>query len=96
MLPQGGFWSAFTAAPLYENEPPLLEGEQPWLVGLRKLLLNENSMIVELGINFDHIKNKTWTVLNPLRRPDQHIMDDADLAGPLLFGFCFGMFLLLV
>lgn len=23
-------------------------------------------------------------------------MDDADLAGPLLFGFCFGMFLLLV
>lgn len=22
-------------------------------------------------------------------------MDDADLAGPLLFGFCFGMFLLL-
>lgn len=28
MLPQGGFWSAFTAAPLYENEPPLLEGGQ--------------------------------------------------------------------
>ena len=27
MLSPGGFWSAFTAAPLYENEPPLLEGE---------------------------------------------------------------------
>lgn len=26
MLQQGGFWSAFTAAPVYENEPPLLEG----------------------------------------------------------------------
>ena len=26
MLSPGGFWSAFTAAPLYENEPPLLEG----------------------------------------------------------------------
>lgn len=26
MLAQGGFWSAFTAAPLYENEAPLLEG----------------------------------------------------------------------
>lgn len=50
----------------------------------------------ELGINFEHIKTKSWTVLNPLRRPDQHIMDDADLAGPILFCFCFGMFLLLV
>ena len=28
MLAQGGFWSAFTAAPLYENEQPLLEGMQ--------------------------------------------------------------------
>ena len=27
MLAQGGFWSAFTAAPLFENEAPLLEGE---------------------------------------------------------------------
>jgi hypothetical protein len=27
MLAQAGFWSAFTAAPLYENEPPLLEGD---------------------------------------------------------------------
>ena len=26
MLAQGGFWTAFTAAPLYENEQPLLEG----------------------------------------------------------------------
>ena len=50
----------------------------------------------ELGVNFGHIKSKTWTVLNPLRKPDPHIMDDADLAGPMLFSFCFGMFLLLV
>ncbi|EIM83105.1 Yip1 domain-containing protein [Stereum hirsutum FP-91666 SS1] len=34
------------------------------------------------------------TVLNPLRRVDERIMDDADLAGPLLFCFCFGTFLL--
>ena len=26
MLSQGGFLSAFTAAPIYEGEPPLLEG----------------------------------------------------------------------
>ena len=31
MLPQGGFWSAFTAAPLYEGESPLLEGASPLL-----------------------------------------------------------------
>jgi len=66
--------SAFTAAPIYEGEPPLLE---------------------ELGVNFDHIKSKSLTVLNPLRRPEQNIMDDADLAGPILFCFCFGTFLLL-
>ena len=35
-------------------------------------------------------------VLNPLRNVDEHIMDDADLAGPLIFCFCFGTFLLFV
>jgi hypothetical protein len=39
---------------------------------------------------------KTLTVLNPLSRVDDHIMDDADLAGPLLFCFCFATFLLFV
>jgi protein YIPF5/7 len=36
------------------------------------------------------------TVLNPFRRVDEHIMDDADLAGPLIFCFCFATFLLFV
>jgi hypothetical protein len=36
------------------------------------------------------------TVLNPLRRVNEHIMDDADLAGPLIFCFCFATFLLFV
>lgn len=35
-------------------------------------------------------------MLNPLRKVDERIMDDADLAGPLLFILCFGTFLLLV
>ncbi|KAI0275557.1 Yip1 domain-containing protein [Russula aff. rugulosa BPL654] len=34
------------------------------------------------------------TVLNPFRRVNEHIMDDADLAGPLIFCFCFATFLL--
>ena len=36
------------------------------------------------------------TVLNPFRRVDEHIMDDADLYGPLIFCFCFATFLLFV
>jgi hypothetical protein len=33
-------------------------------------------------------------VLNPFRHIDQHIMDDSDLAGPILFFLLFGTFLL--
>ncbi|KAH7888758.1 Yip1-domain-containing protein [Phlebopus sp. FC_14] len=55
----------------------------------------EPPLLEELGINFSHIRAKSMTVLNPLERVDEHIMDDADLAGPLLFFFCFGMLLLL-
>ncbi|KAF2458078.1 hypothetical protein BDY21DRAFT_260167, partial [Lineolata rhizophorae] len=55
----------------------------------------EPPLLEELGVNFGHIKMKTLTVLNPLARIDQHIMDDSDLAGPVLFFFLFGTFLLL-
>lgn len=34
--------------------------------------------------------------MNPLRSVDPRIMDDADLAGPLVFCFVFASFLLLV
>lgn len=54
----------------------------------------EPPLLEELGINFDHIKRKSFAVLNPFRKIDQHLMDDTDLAGPLVFCFCFGMFLL--
>ena len=33
-------------------------------------------------------------MLNPLARVDQHLMDDSDLAGPILFFVLFGTFLL--
>ncbi|BGP39440.1 hypothetical protein JCM10450v2_003393 [Rhodotorula kratochvilovae] len=55
----------------------------------------EPPLLEELGINFDHILQKSLTVLNPLRSVDPHIMDDADLAGPLVFCFVFASFLLL-
>ncbi|GJJ13369.1 hypothetical protein Clacol_007621 [Clathrus columnatus] len=54
----------------------------------------EPPLLEELGINFPHIRAKTMTVLNPLRRIDEHIMDDADLAGPVIFIFSFATFLL--
>lgn len=38
---------------------------------------------------------QTLAVLNPFSRIDQHLMDDSDLAGPLLFFLLYGTFLLL-
>lgn len=76
---QFSFWSAFTAQS-YPDEPSLME---------------------ELEINLPHIWSKSMTVLNPLHRyspdhqRDAHMMDDTDLAGPLLFCFVFGILLFL-
>jgi hypothetical protein len=50
----------------------------------------------ELGINFGHITKKTLSVLHPLKKPDTHIMDDTDMAGPLVFALVMGVVLLLV
>lgn len=41
-------------------------------------------------------QQQTLTVLNPTARVDQHLMDDSDLAGPILFALLFGIFLALV
>ncbi|KAH7088299.1 hypothetical protein FB567DRAFT_524094 [Paraphoma chrysanthemicola] len=55
----------------------------------------EPPLLEELGVNFGHIKSKTLAVLNPFGRIDQHIMDDSDVAGPILFFLVFGTSLLL-
>ncbi|MEE6479493.1 hypothetical protein FKM82_012261 [Ascaphus truei] len=49
----------------------------------------------ELGINFDHIWQKTLTVLHPLKAADGSIMNETDLAGPMVFCLAFGATLLL-
>lgn len=56
---------------------------------------DEPPLLEELGINPDHILQKTLAVLNPLRRTDLHIVRDADLAGPLCFCLALGALLLL-
>lgn len=79
MSSQMSFWSAFGTGG-YPDEPSLME---------------------ELEINLPHIWSKSMTVLNPVHRysavnqRDAHMMDDTDLAGPLLFCFVFGILLFL-
>lgn len=55
-----------------------------------------DSSASELGINFDHIWQKTLTVLHPLKVADGSIMNETDLAGPMVFCLAFGATLLLV
>jgi len=56
---------------------------------------DEPPLLEELGINPDHIFQKTLTVLNPWRTTDQAAAGDSDLAGPLCFCLAFGSFLML-
>jgi hypothetical protein len=86
----GGWWTAFGTGG-FEGEPPLLEGRNLYSFSHTHL-----ANFLELGINFSHIRAKSLTVLNPLRGVDARIMDDADMAGPIIFLFCFGICLLLV
>ena len=56
---------------------------------------NEPPLLEELGINPDHILQKTLTILNPMRSTRSEVARDADLAGPLVFCLAFGWMLLL-
>ncbi|EGG15312.1 Yip1 domain-containing protein [Cavenderia fasciculata] len=51
---------------------------------------DELPLLEELGINFDHIRSKTLSVLNPFKKIDSHIMDDTDLGGPIFFDLVLG------
>lgn len=55
----------------------------------------EPPLLEELGINPGHILEKTRSVLNPLRTTDATILQDTDLAGPIVFCVMFGFILLL-
>jgi protein YIPF5/7 len=54
-------------------------------------------LLEELGIDFVEIKKQTLAVLmNPVRPiTDKDVLDETDLAGPLLYGLLFGSVLLL-
>ncbi|XP_064419211.1 protein YIPF7 isoform X2 [Latimeria chalumnae] len=57
---------------------------------------DEPPLLEELGINFDHIWQKTLTVLNPMKPADGSIMNETDLTGPVVFCLALGATLLLV
>ncbi|KAJ6228344.1 protein yipf [Anaeramoeba flamelloides] len=57
---------------------------------------NEPPLLEELEINFDHIKSKMLSVLNPFKPVDTIFINDSDLAGPLIFCLLLGLFLLFV
>ncbi|XP_067854096.1 protein YIPF5-like isoform X1 [Heptranchias perlo] len=56
---------------------------------------DEPPLLEEIGINFDHIWQKTLTVLNPMKPADGNIMNETDLTGPMIFCLAFGATLLL-
>ncbi|ODV87271.1 hypothetical protein CANARDRAFT_5818 [[Candida] arabinofermentans NRRL YB-2248] len=56
----------------------------------------EPPLLEELGINFGHIKSKTLAVLSfKSSSISEEIVQDSDLAGPLIFCLLFGTFLLI-
>ncbi|XP_019940411.2 protein YIPF7-like [Paralichthys olivaceus] len=58
-------------------------------------LEEEPPLLEELGISFDHIWQKTLTVLNPFKPADGSIMNETDLTGPILFCVTLGVFLMM-
>eukprot|EP00656_Telonema_subtile_P033332 TRINITY_DN3689_c0_g1_i3.p1 TRINITY_DN3689_c0_g1~~TRINITY_DN3689_c0_g1_i3.p1 ORF type:complete len:227 (+),score=36.86 TRINITY_DN3689_c0_g1_i3:179-859(+) len=56
---------------------------------------NEPPILEELGINFDHIKRKTISVLHPTKKLEPDLIDDADMAGPIVNCLLLGATLLL-
>ncbi|RVE57637.1 hypothetical protein OJAV_G00218210 [Oryzias javanicus] len=55
----------------------------------------EPPLLVELGVDFDHVWQKTLTVLNPFKPADGSIMNETDLTGPILFCIALGCTLMM-
>ncbi|KAM4709927.1 protein YIPF7 [Discoglossus pictus] len=68
--------------PSFDNDDTVSSEEEP-------------PLLEELGVNFDHIWQKTLTVLNPWKPADGSIMNETDLTGPTIFCFALGSTLLL-
>jgi protein YIPF5/7 len=56
---------------------------------------NAPPLMEELGINFEHILLKTQAVLYPNRTLEAKVVEDCDMAGPLVFCLILGAMMLL-
>ncbi|KAF5019823.1 hypothetical protein F66182_8192 [Fusarium sp. NRRL 66182] len=93
---QGGLrtgWVAAFSSEGYDGEPPLLEelGVNFGHIQAKVNLPGLARIVISIWVT-DQLQ--TLAVLNPFRRIDSHIMDDSDLAGPLIFFLLFGFILL--
>ncbi|MCJ1455137.1 hypothetical protein MMC28_005491 [Mycoblastus sanguinarius] len=91
---QGGLrtgWIAAFGTEGYEGEPPLLEELGVNFGHIKGKVRKKESQAAKQRASYMY---RTLTVLNPLTPMSQHIMDDSDLAGPILFFLLFGTFLL--
>lgn len=98
----GGYDYSQQQAPYNPNQPytgqimtPDPMAGPPDTTGYTDSFDDEPPLLEELGINFEHIYQKTLTVLNPIRDTDPACIHDCDLAGPLVFAMAFGGTLLL-
>ncbi len=57
---------------------------------------NERPLLEELGVDFSHIRSKVTAVLLLTSPVDPTVLNDADMAGPLVFCLVLGLCLLLV
>lgn len=93
---QSPSYSASGYAQYYETNKPIYESIS-WIEAFSPACYDgESPLLEELGVNFFLIANKTKIVLNPFKSFERQLVEDDDLAGPILFYLLFGLFLLLV
>merc|ERR1712130_126299 len=57
---------------------------------------DEPPLLEELGINFDHIWQKTMAVMNPWKTTESSVVNEVDLTGPFVFCMALGAAMLMV
>merc|ERR1712212_871451 len=72
--------NAYTG-PVYQPDGKSMPSSDIYGGGLE----DEAPLLEELGINFDHIYQKTVAVLNPWRTTDSAVINEVDLTGPFVF-----------
>jgi hypothetical protein len=85
---QGGLrtgWLAALSTEGYDGEPPLLEELGVDFSHVKAKVCPLPCLLLPSAHRLTNNLPQTLAVLNPFSRIDQHLMDDSDLAGPVLF-----------